>query len=249
MFNDPNEAIIDETTGEEMQFFKYQFMNETGQKKKGKLITVVPENPEEFELLQYAFKNGSDDNIDDKATNYVKSSQIKIEVEQGKNPIAKRAFINRISSGLRAAPEVLTFSDKKEHKTKNPKNIASGLGYGGIALAKGIFSGVTGIVTEPYKGAKKDGLKGSVKGLGRGLIGVVAKPTAGVVGMVGCTVQGTINTPGTIAKAVKKDKKKGGDGTAAGIDISDEEERKGDAADDVDDQESTAKTADFNSQQ
>ena len=35
--------------------------------------------------------------------------------------------------------------------------------------------------------------------------------------MVGCTVQGTINTPGTIAKAVKKDKKKGGD---------DEEEKK-----------------------
>lgn len=66
-----------------------------------------------------------------------------------------------------------------------------------------------------------------MKGIGRGLIGVVAKPTAGVVGMVGCTVQGTINTPGTIAKAVKKDKKKSEDGTTY-VDVSDEEEKKGD---------------------
>ena len=79
-----------------------------------------------------------------------------------------------------------------------------------------------------------------MKGIGRGLIGVVAKPTAGVVGMVGCTVQGTINTPGTIAKAVKKDKKKSEDGTTY-VDVSDEEEKKGD------DDQSMAKTAEFNS--
>jgi len=54
------------------------------------------------------------------------------------------------------APAYLTGSTVSENSKhhKNPKNIASGLGYGGLAFLKGIFNGVTGIVTEPYKGAK-----------------------------------------------------------------------------------------------
>ena len=78
-------------------------------------------------------------------------------------------------------------------------------------------------------------------------MGVVAKPTAGVVGMVGCTVQGTINTPGTIAKAVKKPKKKKGETDEKG-DSDDEEEKKDDSDQDqqiADDQSLTAATANF----
>ena len=73
-------------------------------------------------------------------------------------------------------------------KHKNPKNIVSGIGYGGIALAKGIFYGVTGVVSEPYKGAKKKGAKGAAMGIGKGLVGLVAKPIGGAVGLVGCSV-------------------------------------------------------------
>lgn len=64
----------------------------------------------------------------------------------------------------------------------------SGLGYGGIEFCKGIFNGVAGLVTEPYKGAKKKGAKGAAVGVGKGLIGLVAKPIGGTVGFVGCTV-------------------------------------------------------------
>ena len=112
------------------------------------------------------------------------------------------------------------------HKTKNPQNIASGLGYGGLALAKGVFNGITGIVYEPYKGTKSEGVKGTFKGIGRGLLGVVAKPTGGVVGFVGCTVQGTINTPGSIAKAANKNNKKNS-GASAASHQGDDEESKG----------------------
>jgi hypothetical protein len=42
-----------------------------------------------------------------------------------------------------------------------------------------------------------------IKGLGRGLLGVVAKPIGGVAGFVQCTVQGVVNTPGSIEKAFK----------------------------------------------
>ena len=101
--------------------------------------------------------------------------------------------------------------------------MVSGLGYGGLAFAKGIVYGITGLVTEPYKGAKKKGAKGAAVGVGKGIIGLVAKPVAGTVGLVGCTVEGTISTPGTIKKAMTKK----GSGAAAGQgDESSEEEKK-----------------------
>ena len=97
--------------------------------------------------------------------------------------------------------------------------MVSGMGYGGLAFAKGLFFGITGVVTEPYKGAKKKGAKGAAVGVGKGLIGLVAKPVAGTVGLVGCTVEGTISTPGTIKKAMTKKPKNG-------VAIDEEEEKK-----------------------
>ena len=42
-----------------------------------------------------------------------------------------------------------------------------------------ISLGVSGIVTEPYKGAKKSGLKGGTVGIGKGLAGLIGKPLKG----------------------------------------------------------------------
>ena len=101
-----------------------------------------------------------------------------------------RSGITKLSVGINNLPQTLTFSSAEEKTTKhkNPKNIISGIGYGGVALIKGIAEGVTGIVTEPYKGARKKGAKGAVVGVGKGIIGLVAKPIGGTVGLVGCTV-------------------------------------------------------------
>ena len=57
-------------------------------------------------------------------------------------------------------------------------------------------------MSEPYKGAKKKGAKGAAMGIGKGLVGLVAKPIGGAVGLVGCSVQGAVSTPGTIKRAV-----------------------------------------------
>lgn len=43
------------------------------------------------------------------------------------------------------------------------------------------MSGVTGIVEKPIEGAKTAGFGGFLGGFGKGLIGVVTKPTAGIV--------------------------------------------------------------------
>jgi vacuolar protein sorting-associated protein 13A/C len=40
---------------------------------------------------------------------------------------------------------------------------------------------VTGVVTKPISGAKKGGASGFVKGLGKGFLGLVTRPTGGIV--------------------------------------------------------------------
>uniref|UniRef100_A0A6P4FUH3 Vacuolar protein sorting-associated protein 13A-like n=1 Tax=Drosophila rhopaloa TaxID=1041015 RepID=A0A6P4FUH3_DRORH len=45
----------------------------------------------------------------------------------------------------------------------------------------GFVDGVTGVVTKPVTGARDSGVEGFFKGLGKGAIGLVARPTAGVV--------------------------------------------------------------------
>ena len=46
-------------------------------------------------------------------------------------------------------------------------------------LGYGLFDGITGLVTQPIDGAKKEGIAGFVKGVGKGIGGIVLKPNAG----------------------------------------------------------------------
>ena len=54
----------------------------------------------------------------------------------------------------------------------------------------GLFHGVTGIVADPYYGARRDGCRGFAVGLGYGLVGVVAKPVVGVLDAIAHTSDG-----------------------------------------------------------
>jgi hypothetical protein len=90
----------------------------------------------------------------------------------------------------------------KEYQTSRYKNEGSSSGFGNIGQNlvkvsfkntlfnslkliilqfKNIFGGVTGLVTKPFEGAKEEGLQGLVKGVGKGLLGVITKPTGGIV--------------------------------------------------------------------
>lgn len=48
-------------------------------------------------------------------------------------------------------------------------------------MFQGFVDGLTGVVTKPIAGAKKSGAGGFVKGLGKGFIGLVTRPTGGIV--------------------------------------------------------------------
>ena len=93
----------------------------------------------------------------------------------------------------------LSFDDEYIRKReashlRQSKHVGDGLAKGMFAFGKGVFDGVTGIVTQPVKGARKEGAKGFAKGIGKGLVGVAAKPVAGAFEFVSKTTEGVKNT-------------------------------------------------------
>jgi hypothetical protein len=83
---------------------------------------------------------------------------------------------------------------------ERPSHFAQGLYFGGKHLGRGLLQGVTGIFTQPVKGYSKQGARGVLKGVGKGLVGVVVKPVAGFVDMVAYTSEGIRNTPEYLSK-------------------------------------------------
>ncbi|XP_047984362.1 LOW QUALITY PROTEIN: vacuolar protein sorting-associated protein 13-like [Leguminivora glycinivorella] len=70
---------------------------------------------------------------------------------------------------------------RRDNINKPPANLQEGLARSGKGLVMGLFDGVTGVFTKPIEGARSEGVEGFFKGLGRGAVGLVARPTAGVV--------------------------------------------------------------------
>ena len=90
---------------------------------------------------------------------------------------------------------VATFSfDKayieKRNADKHAKNVGDGIKKGFESFGKGIYEGVTGVVTQPIKGAMNDGVEGFFGGIGKGIFGFVTKPIVGTVDLVGKTIDG-----------------------------------------------------------
>jgi vacuolar protein sorting-associated protein 13A/C len=68
--------------------------------------------------------------------------------------------------------------------------LGDGLREGGEAFAKGLFRGVTGILTKPVEGYKAGGFEGFASGVARGVIGAAAQPMSGVLDLVSKTTDG-----------------------------------------------------------
>jgi len=82
--------------------------------------------------------------------------------------------------------------EQESHQAR-PGNVITGMAYGLKSVARGVGSGVAGIVTQPYRGAKQGGIKGFLKGTAKGLGGVVAKPISGSLDFISKTTEGASN--------------------------------------------------------
>jgi hypothetical protein len=93
-----------------------------------------------------------------------------------------------LTKGFHNAPKL--WGDDTVRPQERVSDFKTGMNALGREFAFGWYDGVTGLVTQPWKGAQKDGAGGFVKGMGKGLAGFIAKPGAAVVGILGHSMKG-----------------------------------------------------------
>jgi len=92
-----------------------------------------------------------------------------------------------VAQGFHNAPRL--YGDEVRHPYRIT-GFHSGLRAAGKEFALGVYDGFTGIVSQPYRGGKEEGVKGFVKGLGRGVAGGFLKTSSATAGVVGFTLKG-----------------------------------------------------------
>ncbi|GCB65825.1 hypothetical protein scyTo_0004865, partial [Scyliorhinus torazame] len=102
---------------------------------------------------------------------------------------------SRITGAMAKGVAAITMDEeyqqrRREAMNRQPSGIKEGIARGGKGLVSGFVSGITGIVTKPIKGAQKEGTAGFFKGIGKGLVGAVARPTGGIIDLASSTFQG-----------------------------------------------------------
>ena len=82
-----------------------------------------------------------------------------------------------LTRGFHNAPRL--YGDDTVREEPKVKGWRSGFVAAGKELTYGMYDGLTGFVTQPINGAKKEGGVGLLKGMGKGIGGLVFKPAAG----------------------------------------------------------------------
>ncbi|KAL8484750.1 hypothetical protein ACS0TY_027161 [Phlomoides rotata] len=111
--------------------------------------------------------------------------------------------LGHMSKGVAALSMDKKFIQSRQRQdNKGVEDFGDVIREGGGALAKGIFRGVTGILTKPLEGAKSSGVEGFVQGVGKGLIGAAAQPVSGVLDLLSKTTEGANAMRMKIASAI-----------------------------------------------
>ena len=97
-------------------------------------------------------------------------------------------FTMSLAQGFHNAPKL--YGDDTVRKSDKITGLGSGITAAGKEFGYGFFDGITGLVTQPIAGAKKEGVAGFFKGAAKGVGGVVLKPGAAIWGLPGYTFKG-----------------------------------------------------------
>ncbi|KAF2122252.1 hypothetical protein BDV96DRAFT_663272 [Lophiotrema nucula] len=100
---------------------------------------------------------------------------------------APMVFTHGLARGFHNVPK-LYGDEVREYE--NVTDLRSGLSVSAKSFGHGITDGIGGFFIQPIKGAQQEGAKGFAKGFGKGLGGIVCKPAAGVVGLLGYSFAG-----------------------------------------------------------
>ncbi|OGE47759.1 hypothetical protein PENARI_c037G02547 [Penicillium arizonense] len=98
-----------------------------------------------------------------------------------------------MTEGMRNVPRL--YGEKPQHDG-SVTGIKSGFALGGTGFALGMVEAVSDLVVKPYEGIRKDGAKGALTGIGKGVANMTTK--------AGCAMFGVVVYPGVgIAKSLK----------------------------------------------
>ncbi|KAI0966464.1 hypothetical protein F4678DRAFT_449497 [Xylaria arbuscula] len=97
-------------------------------------------------------------------------------------------FCMGLAKGFRNAPKL--YNDDTIRPAEKVTSFSSGLKVAGKEFGFGLYDGITGLVTQPLKGAEKEGGAGLIKGFGKGIGGLVFKGGAAVWGIPAYTMAG-----------------------------------------------------------
>jgi len=86
------------------------------------------------------------------------------------------------------------YVEKRQQVQPKPKHVVQGLVTGSAGLGRGVMEGLTGLISAPIEGAQSEGVTGFIKGVGKGVVGAVVKPTAGMFDLATRTAEGIANT-------------------------------------------------------
>ena len=93
-----------------------------------------------------------------------------------------------LTQGFHNAPRL--YGDETVRRPPRVTGVHSGLRAGRDELLYGVMDGVTGIVTQPYRGARDGGVVGAFRGVGFGIGGFVLKDVAALIGPFAYSMKG-----------------------------------------------------------
>jgi len=97
---------------------------------------------------------------------------------------------NNISKGAAAISTDRQYALEQQRINEAETTMSEGTKSGLESLLHGVSSGVSGLVRDPARGFQEGGISGGIRGTAKGVIGLVAKPTAGLAGALGNTAIG-----------------------------------------------------------
>ncbi|ETI23926.1 hypothetical protein G647_05733 [Cladophialophora carrionii CBS 160.54] len=93
-----------------------------------------------------------------------------------------------ITKGFHNVPKL--WGDDTVRPQEQVSDLKSGVTAAGKEFGFGWYDGVTGLFTQPWKGAQKEGTSGFFKGIGKGIGGLATKPGAALFGIPGHMMKG-----------------------------------------------------------
>jgi UDP:flavonoid glycosyltransferase YjiC (YdhE family) len=86
-------------------------------------------------------------------------------------------FTLGLARGFHNAPKL--YGDDTVRPQEKVTDFQSGLKAAGREFGFGFYDGISGLITQPIRGAEKEGTAGLLKGIGKGIGGLIMKPGAG----------------------------------------------------------------------